>query len=403
MIGTPGFVGERLTQAREARGLTAVSLSEMIGTKSTSISNYERGRQSPSPEVMERLAKVLNQPVAFFLRPMPKGGTEDIWWRAMSSATKSARSRAHARHTWLREIVAYLSNYVDFPSVNLPEFNLPADPQQITAEIIEDIATECRRFWKLGTGPVADILLLMENSGIIVSRGELEADSLDAYSQRQHDSENPIVFLGSDKNSAVRSRHDASHELGHLILHRNVDAKAIRNTARFKLIEDQAHRFASAFNLPAQGFALQLWAPTLDAFLALKPHWKIAISAMIMRCEQLGILKSEQAQRCWINMSRRGWRKREPLDNQLAPERPRLLKRSFELLVNEGIKTPEQILSDLALNAEDVVSLACLEEGYLSGKAPSVLAMPQLREELRTAITGNLIRFRSRTNLSSGS
>ena len=94
MIGTPSFIGERLAQAREARGLTAIALAEMIGVKSSNISNYEHGRQSPSPEVMECIAKVLNQPMAFFLRPMPPAELEDIWWRAMSAATKGARARA---------------------------------------------------------------------------------------------------------------------------------------------------------------------------------------------------------------------------------------------------------------------------------------------------------------------
>jgi Zn-dependent peptidase ImmA (M78 family)/transcriptional regulator with XRE-family HTH domain len=392
MIGTPGFVGERLTQAREARGLTAVSLAELIGAKSTSISNYECGRQSPSREAMDRLVTVLNQPTAFFLKPIPPLEAEDIWCRAMSSATKTARARAFARHAWLREIIEYLGEYVDFPAVNLPDFNLPEDFQKITAEMIEDVATQCRQFWKLGSAPIADIVLLMENNGIIVSRGELEAESLDAYSQRPKDSDHPIVFLGSDKASAVRSRHDASHELGHIILHRRVDAKSIRNPVLFKLIENQAHRFASAFNLPVQGFADQLWAPTLDAFLALKPHWKVAIAAMIMRCEQLGIINEDQARRSWINMSRRGWRRQEPLDDRLLPEEPRLLRRSFELLVGEGIKTPEQIQSDLMLNAADIESLACLAPGYLSGEAPDVAAMPQLREGLRPG-TGNVVRF----------
>jgi Zn-dependent peptidase ImmA (M78 family)/transcriptional regulator with XRE-family HTH domain len=395
MIGTPGFIGERLTQAREARGLTAVSLAELIGAKSTSISNYECGRQSPSPDVMERLVTVLNQPTAFFLRPMPQGEPEDIWWRAMSSATKSARGRAQARHAWLREIITYLNEYVDFPAVNVPNFNLPADVQQITTKMIEDIATECRQFWNLGTAPIADIVLLMENNGVIVSRGELEAESLDAYSQRPSDSAHPIVFLGSDKASAVRSRHDASHELGHLMLHRHLDAKSIRNPVLFKLIENQAHRFAAAFNLPSQGFADQLWAPSLDAFLALKPHWKVAIGAMIKRCEHLGIITEDQARRSWINMSRRGWRRQEPLDDRLVPEEPRLLRRSFELLIDEGIKTPEQIQSDLMLNAADIESLACLTPGYLSGQAPDVVAMPQLRESLRSS-AGNVIRFASK-------
>jgi len=390
MIGTPGFVGERLTQAREARGLTAVSLADLIGAKSTSVSNYERNRQSPSPEIMERIATVLNQPMAFFLRKIPNSLPEP-WWRSTSAATKGARARARARNAWLWEIIDYLTEYVDFPQVNLPEFNLPGDVQLITTGMIEEIATECRQHWKLGNGPIADILLLMENNGIIVSRGELEAESLDAYSQRPNESARPLIFLGSDKASAARSRHDVSHELGHLILHRHIDGKAIRNTATFKLIEQQAHRFAAAFNLPAEGFAQQLWSPTLDAFLALKPHWKIAISAMIMRCEQLSIITEEQARRLWINMSRRGWRRQEPLDDRIAPEQPRLLKRSIELLINEGLKTPEQIVIDLALNSSDIESLACLETGYLSGQAPVVSAMPQLREDVRS--TGNIIRF----------
>jgi Zn-dependent peptidase ImmA (M78 family) len=285
---------------------------------------------------------------------------------------------------------------VDFPNVNIPELDVPEDVRKITADMIEDFASECRVYWKLGDGPIADVVLLMENNGVVVSRGDLVAESLDAFSQWPTDSERPFVFLGADKASAVRSRHDASHELGHLVLHRNVDRKSIRNPVLFKLMENQAHRFALAFNLPAAGFANQLWSPTLDAFLALKPHWKIAIAAMIMRCEQLNILSEEQARRSWINMSRRGWRKREPLDDRLAPEQPRLLRRSFELLIKEGLKSPEQILSDLALNSSDIEALACLESGYLSGEEGQVMARPQLRPEYQGASTANLLHFTSR-------
>jgi Zn-dependent peptidase ImmA (M78 family)/transcriptional regulator with XRE-family HTH domain len=397
MIGTPGFVGERLVQARQARDLSATSLAEMIGVKSANISNYEHGKQSPSPEVMDRITQVLNQPLPFFLRPVPLiHRDEDFWWRAMSAATKSARSRAYARHSWLREIVSYLQDYVDFPNVNIPELDVPEDVRKITSDMIEDFAGECRRHWKLGDGPVADVVLLMENNGVIVSRGDLVAETLDAFSQWPIDSAHPFVFLGADKASAVRSRHDASHELGHLILHRRVDRKSVRNPVLFKLMENQAHRFALAFNLPASGFANQLWSPTLDAFLALKPHWKTAIAAMIKRCEQLDILSEEQARRSWINMSRRGWRKREPLDDRLAAEQPRLLRRSFELLIKEGIKSTEQILVDLALNASDIEALACLESGYLRGEGQQVMAMPQLRQEFLGSTAANLLQFTSR-------
>lgn len=277
--------------------------------------------------------------------------------------------------------------------VNLPDFELPTDFTQISTDRIEEIATECRQFWNLGIGPVSDIVLLLENNGIIVSRGELGAETLNAYSQRSK-GQHPIIFLGADKGSSVRSRHDASHELGHLLLHKHVNAKEIGNPAHFKLIEDQAHRFASAFNLPAQGFAEQLWSPSLDAFLALKPHWKQAIGAMIVRCTQLGILTEEQTKRSWINMSKRKWRTCEPLDDRLIPERPRLLKRSIELLVQEGIKTPQQIVLDLSLNPRDIEALACLEHGYLSNESDETFGMPQLRRNLVVSTgTGNLVSF----------
>ena len=398
MLGTPGFVGARLTQAREARGLSAVALAELLELQSPSVSNYEHGRQSPSPYGMSRLLDVLKLPHPFFLRPMP-AHDEVLWYRSMSSATKLARARAAARHSWLREIIAYLSEYVDFPEVRIPTFELPGDIHDISTQLIEDIAAQCREFWNLGNSPIADIVLLLENNGVILSRGNLGAETLDAYSQRPRDFAHPIIFLGNDKASAVRSRHDASHELGHLILHGHVNANSIRNAQHFKLMEDQAHRFAAAFNLPAQGFAEQLWTPSLDAFLALKPHWKVSIGAMIVRCAQLGILSDEQMRRAWINMSRKGWRTCEPLDDRLVPERPRLLRRSFELLLKEGIKSRDQIIADLCLNAHDVESLACLDPGFLTGDSDDPTVLPQLRQDLFVKTgTSNVLNFASRRN-----
>src|SRR5437879_1030581 len=61
-VGTPGFNGERLIEARMARGLTAVALSEMVGVSSQSISQYEKGKQSPRPEVLGIIASRLNMP-----------------------------------------------------------------------------------------------------------------------------------------------------------------------------------------------------------------------------------------------------------------------------------------------------------------------------------------------------
>ena len=87
----------------------------------------------------------------------------------------------------------------------------------------------------------------------------------------------------------------------------------------------------------------------------------------------------------------------EPLDDRLVPERPRLLRRGFELLVKECIKPPDQIVSDLALNPKDIESLSCLDVGFLSGDSADHVALPQLRQDLfmKTG-TGNLLNFAPR-------
>ncbi|MEX2299482.1 MAG: ImmA/IrrE family metallo-endopeptidase [Bryobacterales bacterium] len=300
-----------------------------------------------------------------------------IAYRSMSSATKTARARAEARFFWLKEIAIYLAEYLDFPRVNLPTFEVPNDPLHITMGLVEQIAQETREYWNLGDGPIADCVLLLENNGAVVSRGDLSAETLDAFSQWPADDPHPYVFLGADKNSAVRSRFDSLHELGHLILHRNVDPRVFRNKTVHRLIENQCHRYASSFLLPASSFTNELWSPTLNAFLTLKPRWKAAIACMIKRSEELGILDDEMARRMWINLNRRGWRKEEPLDDRLPVERPRLLSRSIVMLVESGIKTKEQILADLALPAHDLESLTGLPNGYFGSDAE--MGMPKLK------------------------
>jgi hypothetical protein len=68
----------------------------------------------------------------------------------------------------------------------------------------------------------------------------------------------------------------------------------------------------------------------------------------------------------WINYSRRGWKRQEPLDDSIPTERLRLLRTGFELLIEEGILTPNQILQDLSLNQVDIEELTGLSPGYLS-------------------------------------
>lgn len=79
----------------------------------------------------------------------------------------------------------------------------------------------------------------------------------------------PYVLLSSDKGNGFRSQFDLAHELGHLVLHKGIERST--DPQRYKLMEDQAHRFAGAFLLPAETFAADVKTPvTLDSLLLLK-------------------------------------------------------------------------------------------------------------------------------------
>ncbi len=385
-VGTPGFVGARLVEAREARGLTATSLSEVIGISSQNISQYEHGKQSPSPEIMDRICERLNLDLRFFTRPPRMHQADRIHFRSMSAATKGARIKAIRRFGWLKEMVWYLREYLEFPRMNVPVFNVPADAAKIQDDFIEEVANECRRYWQLGDGPIADLLLTLENNGVVVSSSNFDVETLDAFSQWCSEDSTPYVVLGSGRQSAARMRFNAAHELGHLVLHRNVDRKQLNAPAGYSLAERQAHYFASAFLLPSLRFTEEVWAPTLEGFKSLKPYWRVSIGTMISRCENLGILNPEQGRRLWIYMNRKGWRKAEPLDDQLECERPRLLRRSFQMLVEEGIKTRDQIVYDLRLTPSDMEEMADLKLGFFNGL--NFAAEPKIRE-IRSAKMGN--------------
>ena len=381
-VGVEGFQKERLTQARTARGLTAISLADMAGLGQATISQYEKGPQKPKQENLDKLAELLGVPAGYFLKPVTVERPEKLFYRSMSAATKSARKSAEARYQWALETVEYLLEYFDLPDVNIPDLDVPTDHREINDKQIEFLAEQLRSHWQLGDGPVVNMVRTLESNGVIVWRTALEARTLDAFSEFR--SPHPVVVLSSDKQNFFRSRFDAAHELGHLILHRNIDDTNLRKSSDFKLIEEQAHHFAGAFLLPAVAYSNDVWAPSIDTFRALKPTWNVSIGLQIMRCSQLGLVNEEQAKRLWINRSRRGWSKSEPLDDSTPAETPTLIRTSIEMLLSERVRTKEQIVSDLCLSPADLEKLAELPPGSLGGQP--TLVSPQLKSRDRNVV-----------------
>lgn len=378
--GTPGFVGSRLREARESHYMTATMLAENIGVTPSGISAYERGLNTPSPEVFARIRKTLNFKAAFFMRLEEQDEPSPIFERSITAATKATRRRARHRRAWLRETVQYLSGFVSLPRPNFPTVDTTTHWQQLTFSDIEIFAKETRRFWHMGDGPISNVTLLAENNGVIVSLISMEAKGLDAFSVWDNCDKRPYIILGDDYQSAFRTRFNVCHELGHLVLHKEIPVDLLSQQKQLKVIESQADRFAAAFLTPANTFSAEVMSPRLDLFRVLKRRWRTSIKMMIHRAQELDIISREEARRLYINYNRRGWNLQEPFDDEEKMEEPRLVRKAFEVVIESGNVLRSQISSDLPFNMEDVEELANLPHGYLDEDSAYNWAIKTLSE-----------------------
>ena len=359
--GTKGFYGDRLREAREARSLTGVALAELAGVSTAVISQYERGSRTPQPVVLEQIADKLNLPVAFFLRAPDDDEEGVLFFRSHSGTTKMARRREVRRFQWHVQIERFLRSYALLPEVDFPKL-YTGDPLALRDEDLEELAASLRKQWQLGDEPIPDLVEHLEAMGAIVSRCELGAVTLDAYSGWKDDV--PHIILGADKMAAVRSRFDAAHELCHLTLHGSVPSNVLNSSTGLKELERQAHLFAGAFLLPPKTFAGDIVIPMLDSLLSIKPRWGVSVGAMIQRARTLELISPEQQQRMWISYRRR-WGRREPYDADLPIEAPTTLRAAFELLRDARVGTAGEMRVALPYAATDIEQLAGLPRGFL--------------------------------------
>jgi len=370
---------ERLEQALAARGLTKGQLASLVGVAAPTVTKWCKGDQSPEAETFHRLASVLNVRPEWLTRACLPAVSTPLY-RSNASALKAARSKLEARTEWTQEIAYLLEDYVDYPALNLPAREF-LDPEQISNSDIEAAAEECRSLWQLGRGPIQNLALAAESAGILVVREETEVSAIEGLSSWSALLGRPIVILSSDKANAFRSRFDLAHEIGHLILHKYIPRADERD--RYNQMERQAHRFAAALLLPAETFGGEVRVPpSLDNLLILKQRWGASVAAMMMRCHALGLLNDDEKLALFKRRSARWGSKAEPGDDKWEPESPRLLRRTVELLVGEGIIPVEGIPRHLGLGPRDVEKLCHLRDNYFdtSGEVVELATLRIVRE-----------------------
>ncbi len=351
-------VPSRLRDARLACCLNQSDLASAIGISRQAISAFEQGEKSPEPDTLARIASHLKQSIAFFVAEDREvfGESSVRFFRKFGPDTKRRNSMCEVFGKWFVQTTRYFYDLVNFPKVDLPSVAPASASGRYLDEEIEAVAELCRMNWGLGVGPLSNVVGLLESKGIAVCRYEFADEQIEAFSF--WNGPRPFIFLSSDKNSAARSRFDAAHELGHLVLHRWIGADDLEDPKTLKQVEREANRFAGAFLLPRRSFPNEVYTTRLDAFVALKRRWKVAIQAMVYRCKDLAIFDDDQITNIYKQISYRKWRTKEPLDDELPLEQPKLLTRAAEIVTKAGKKLADQIVAEIQVSA-DFLAAVC--------------------------------------------
>lgn len=389
------FYGERLRSARMYRGLTLTELAKRTEISKQSISLYENDNNTPDYMKVRLLASELNFPYDyFFQKDSYAAKTETTYFRSLASATKKDRTAQSIKLEYVAKMYEILLEFISFPEMNLPSVNFVGCDDVFECENedaiqeIEDIVAQVRKYWDIGTGPIKDLQYLLEKNGIIVTGFDTNEDKIDAFSQRTIVAGNDIYFIAVALGNRPegRIRFDMAHELGHILLHPwSEDLEAITKD-EFKARERQANMFASAFLLPRDSFGKDIASyPTdLKYYQFLKNKWKVSIQAMIYRTHQLGICYDNQYQYLMRQVSKNGWRIKEPGDVPYSLNE-NIFQGAIDLLIEQNVLTTKEILdlfkkNGVTLYPEDMEELLHLRPDTLKVEE-KVVPILQLRKK----------------------
>ena len=304
MILQPGnFNPEMLTLARKSRRITQGQLAKAVGVTQAAISKYEAGLQQVDEELIPRVADALDYPPQFFSQAMDiKGpGVSEYFHRKRARMSVALLNQVYALAEIRRlEILKLLESWeADTPTVPfLPIEEYEDDPPKIARTI--------RAVWQVPLGPIFNLTRTMEQNGCIIVGHDFGTRAIDGFSYRSANM--PPVFHLNTALPPDRWRWTLAHELGHVVMHNGLGETDVSA----KEAEQQADIFAGEFLAPGHELKSSLWNLDLQRLAGLKLQWKISMQALVMQAFRLGAINSQRKQSLFIQMSKSGYRQREP-------------------------------------------------------------------------------------------
>ncbi|WP_198950222.1 XRE family transcriptional regulator [Kineosporia sp. A_224] len=338
-----GFDGERLALARRLARMPRTVVARHLGVSPAAITQFERGHARPTMALLAQMSLTLGVPREFFRlgRPVKSLPATSAHFRSLRATPALVRDQALAFAELGLEVAGVIEQYVDLPTVSLPDCVVDGDP---SPETVVEAARRTRTALGVPAGPIAHMVRLLEAAGILVlwlpeSKVDRRVDAFSTTAGRR-----PLVLLSPLKDDKARSRFDAAHELGHIVMHADAEPGS-------KLLENQAQSFASEFLMPSEQVVDDLprrldWESLLEA----KRRWGTSLRSLVFRAHWLGVMSESTYRRANQQLALWGNPEPGPLG---PPETASLLGLSLGILAAHGT-TLDEIASASGLPAEHI-------------------------------------------------
>ncbi|MEU7004165.1 XRE family transcriptional regulator [Nonomuraea sp. NPDC046570] len=317
-----------LTLARESRGMTqtvlAHAMSDLAGEPISQgyVSKAEAGRLAVEGDRLSVYARALGYPPALLhLNADLTGiGIGLVHHRKKAALGAHALRRIHAQlalsRLQTRRLLRALpadSTLHRFEHIAVNDLDTPTEAAQTL-----------RKLWEVPTGPITQLIRMIEGAGGLILIRDLESRDLDAVSQ-WNGAERPLFLLGAHA-PADRFRFSLAHELGHVIMHPEPGATPQQ--------ERQADEFASEFLMPAADIGGELSSGLdLSRLQILKRRWGVSMAAVARKALTLAAISEWQYRNLMIEMSTLGYRTHEP--GVIPRELPHAVPAAAQRLVAE--------------------------------------------------------------------
>ena len=323
----------RLEIARQRRRLTAKALAELAGISQVTLSRVMKKIQKPDDATVDALINALGYPREFFfLDDVDMLDVKAASFRSLTTMTARERDGALSAGILAFELLAWVKAKFELPEPDLIDLGYERDPAK-AARLV-------RQHWSIGEKPIGHLIKLLETKGIRVFSLSEDTKNVDAFSCWQRG--DPFIFLNTLK-SAERSRFDAAHELGHLVLHRHGGPQG-------REAENEANAFASAFLMPHDDLVAQIpYVTSADQIVRMKRRWGVSAVALAYRLNKLGRLTEWQ----YIQINRR-YRVSEP--NGISHERSSVWQMVLSELWKDGI-SKDHIARELNIPTGEIEAL----------------------------------------------